>query len=44
VGVLALGLVGAEPAVIASAGLLNAVVVLVIGTLLAVGFLPSVAP
>ena len=43
-GVLALGLLGTEPAVIASAGLLNAAVVLVIGTLLAVGFLPSVAP
>jgi hypothetical protein len=44
VGVLALGLVGAEPAVIASAGLLNAAVVLGVGTLLAVGFLPFVAP
>lgn len=44
VGIIALGLLGAEPAVIASAGLLNAAVVLGIGTLLAVGFLPFVAP
>lgn len=43
-GILAMGILGAEPAVIASAGLLNAAVVLGVGTLLAAVFLPVVVP
>jgi uncharacterized membrane protein YbhN (UPF0104 family) len=39
-GVFAFGLLGCEPAVIASAGLLNAAVVLAVNTLLALGFMP----